>query len=81
LLGGIWTLCKRRTKFVRGLAVFEPMQIANTIGPAINALALCRIRRLVDECIGMQGFVCFHSCGGGAGADSPIWGYFVDCRS
>jgi hypothetical protein len=39
-----------------------------TIGTAIIALALGRIHRLVDQCIGMEGFVCFRSFGGGAGA-------------
>jgi hypothetical protein len=61
-------LRQRRTRFVRGFAVFHPTQIVSTTGTAIIALALGRIRRQMDQCIGMQGFVCFHSFGGEAGA-------------
>jgi hypothetical protein len=46
--------------------VFHPRQDVNTTGTANIALALGRIRAAVDECIGMQGFVCFHSYEGGA---------------
>jgi hypothetical protein len=56
----------------------------NTIGTAIIALALSCIRGFVDQCIEMQGFVCFHSFGGGAGAEFPkrsLLDSFLDCGS
>jgi len=39
-----------------------------TIGKEIVDLVLDRIRKLADQCTGLQGFVCFHSFGGGTGA-------------
>jgi len=39
-----------------------------TIGKEIVDLVLDRIRKLADNCTGMQGFMVFHSFGGGTGA-------------
>merc|ERR1712126_460481 len=39
-----------------------------TIGKEIVGLVLDRIRKLVDSCTGLQGFLVFHSFGGGTGS-------------
>ncbi len=39
-----------------------------TIGKEIVDLALDRIRKLADNCTGLQGFLVFHSTGGGTGS-------------
>ncbi|KAK2093523.1 hypothetical protein P7K49_027261 [Saguinus oedipus] len=39
-----------------------------TIGKEIIDLVLDRIRKLADQCPGLQGFLVFHSCGGGTGS-------------
>jgi len=39
-----------------------------TIGKEMVDLALDRIRRLADSCTGLQGFLIFHSVGGGTGS-------------
>ena len=39
-----------------------------TIGKEIVDLALDRIRKLADNCTGLQGFLVFHSVGGGTGS-------------
>ena len=39
-----------------------------TIGKEIIDLVLDRTRRLVDNCTGLQGFLIFHSFGGGTGS-------------
>jgi tubulin alpha len=39
-----------------------------TIGKEIVDLVLDRIRKLADNCTGLQGFMVFHSFGGGTGA-------------
>lgn len=39
-----------------------------TIGKEIVDLALDRIRKLADNCTGLQGFMVFHSVGGGTGS-------------
>ncbi|EPB77171.1 Tubulin/FtsZ family, GTPase domain protein [Ancylostoma ceylanicum] len=39
-----------------------------TIGKEIIDLTLDRIRRLADNCTGLQGFLVFHSFGGGTGS-------------
>ena len=39
-----------------------------TIGKEIVDLVLDRIRKLVDSCTGLQGFLVFHSFGGGTGS-------------
>ncbi|GCC18288.1 hypothetical protein chiPu_0020760 [Chiloscyllium punctatum] len=39
-----------------------------TIGREIVDLALDRIRKLADDCTGLQGFLLFHSFGGGTGS-------------
>jgi tubulin alpha len=39
-----------------------------TVGRKIIDLTLDRIRKLADQCTGMQGFLIFHSFGGGMGA-------------
>merc|ERR1711966_404307 len=39
-----------------------------TIGKEIVDLALDRIRKLADNCTGLQGFMVFHSIGGGTGS-------------
>ena len=39
-----------------------------TIGKEIVALVLDRIRKLADQCTGLQGFLIFHSFGGGSGS-------------
>jgi tubulin alpha len=62
--------------------LFHPEQIINgkedaannyarghyTVGKEIIDLTLDRIRKLADQCTGMQGFLIFHSFGGGTGA-------------
>ena len=40
----------------------------NTVGKEYVDLALDRIRKLADNCTGLQGFLVFHSIGGGTGA-------------
>uniref|UniRef100_A0A3B4WLN7 Tubulin, alpha 1c n=1 Tax=Seriola lalandi dorsalis TaxID=1841481 RepID=A0A3B4WLN7_SERLL len=40
-----------------------------TIGKEIIDLVLDRIRKLADQCTGLQGFLVFHSFGGGTGSD------------
>jgi len=69
-----------RTSKYRGL--FHPEQLINgkedaannyarghyTIGKDLVDLALDRIRRLTDACTGLQGFLVFHSVGGGTGS-------------
>lgn len=39
-----------------------------TIGKEQIDLSMDKIRRLVDQCSGLQGFVVFHSFGGGTGS-------------
>ena len=39
-----------------------------TIGKEIVDLCLDRIRKLADQCTGLQGFLVFHSFGGGTGS-------------
>ena len=39
-----------------------------TIGKEIVDLVLDRIRKLADNCTGLQGFLCFHATGGGTGS-------------
>ena len=39
-----------------------------TIGKEIVDLVLDRIRKLADNCTGLQGFLCFNSVGGGTGS-------------
>jgi len=39
-----------------------------TIGKEIVDLALDRIRKLADNCTGLQGFLVFHAIGGGTGS-------------
>ncbi len=39
-----------------------------TIGKEIVDLVLDRIRKLADQCTGLQGFLLFHSFGGGTGS-------------
>jgi tubulin alpha len=39
-----------------------------TVGTAIIDLALDRIRKLVDHCTGLQGFLIFNALGGGTGS-------------
>ena len=39
-----------------------------TIGKEIVDLCLDRIRKLADNCTGLQGFLCFNSVGGGTGS-------------
>merc|ERR1712136_326694 len=43
----------------------------NTIGKEIVDLVLDRIRKLADQCTGLQGFLIFHSFGGGTGSGFP----------
>ena len=38
------------------------------IGKEIVDLVLDRIRKLADNCIGLQGFIIFHATGGGTGS-------------
>jgi hypothetical protein len=66
--------------------LFHPEQIINgkedaannyarghyTVGKEIIDLTLDRIRKLADQCTGMQGFLIFHSFGGGTGAVSVL---------
>ncbi|KAF3857057.1 hypothetical protein F7725_008916 [Dissostichus mawsoni] len=42
-----------------------------TIGKEIIDLVLDRTRKLADQCTGLQGFLIFHSFGGGTGSGSP----------
>ena len=39
-----------------------------TIGKEIVDLVLDRIRKLADNCTGLQGFLCYHATGGGTGS-------------
>ena len=39
-----------------------------TIGKEIVDLCLDRIRKLADNCTGLQGFLCFNAVGGGTGS-------------
>jgi len=39
-----------------------------TVGKEIVDLVLDRIRKLADNCTGLQGFLCFHAVGGGTGS-------------
>jgi len=39
-----------------------------TIGKEIVDLVLDRVRKLADNCTGLQGFLCFHATGGGTGS-------------
>ena len=39
-----------------------------TIGKEVVDVALDRIRKLSDQCSGLQGFVVYHSVGGGTGS-------------
>ncbi|XP_039494598.1 tubulin alpha chain-like, partial [Drosophila santomea] len=39
-----------------------------TFGKEIVDLVLDRIRKLADQCTGLQGFLIFHSFGGGTGS-------------
>ena len=43
-------------------------KLLRTIGKEIVDLCLDRIRKLADNCTGLQGFLCFHSTGGGTGS-------------
>lgn len=55
--------------------LFDPEQLISlpagkdgTIGTDIVDLALDRIRKLSEDCTGLQGFMLFHSIGGSAGS-------------
>ncbi|KAM4697421.1 tubulin alpha-1A chain-like [Rhinophrynus dorsalis] len=50
-----------------------------TIGKEIIDLVLDRIRKLADQCIGLQGFLIFHSFGGGTG--SGFTSLLMECLS
>jgi tubulin alpha len=39
-----------------------------TLGREVIDLLLDRIRKTADQCTGLQGFICFHSFGGGTGS-------------
>ena len=39
-----------------------------TIGKEISDLVLGRVRKLADNCTGLQGFTAFNACGGGTGS-------------
>ena len=39
-----------------------------TVGKGMIDLCLDRIRKLADQCTGLQGFLVFHSFGGGTGS-------------
>ena len=39
-----------------------------TIGKEIVDLVLDRVRKLADNCTGLQGFMVFNACGGGTGS-------------
>ena len=39
-----------------------------TIGKEIVDLVLDRLRKLADNCTGLQGFMCFNAVGGGTGS-------------
>ena len=68
------TVCdEARTGTYRQL--YHPEQIisgkedaASTIGKEIVDLVLDRVRKLADNCTGLQGFLCFHATGGGTGS-------------
>ena len=68
------TVCDEvRTGTYRQL--YHPEQIisgkedaASTIGKEIVDLVLDRVRKLADNCTGLQGFLCFHATGGGTGS-------------
>lgn len=76
----VWTTDEVRTGTYRQL--FHPEQLitgkedaANnyarghyTIGKEIVDLVLDRVRKLADQCTGLQGFLVFHSFGGGTGS-------------
>merc|ERR1712223_1848141 len=49
--------------------LFHPEQLV--IGKEIVDLVLDRIRKLADRCTGLQGFLIFHSFGGGTGSGFP----------
>jgi tubulin alpha len=48
--------------------VFKFKSCLNLIGKEIVDLVLDRIRKLADQCTGLQGFLIFHSFGGGTGS-------------
>ena len=50
-----------------------------TIGKEIIDLVLYRIRKLADQCTGLQGFLIFHSFGGGTG--SGFASLLMECLS
>ena len=58
LLNGPFT-CKAANNFARG---------HYTIGKEIVDLVLDRIRKLADNCTGLQGFMLFNAAGGGTGS-------------
>ena len=76
----MWCLDEVRTGIYRQL--FHPEQLVTgkedaannyarghyTIGKEIVDLVLDRIRKLADQCTGLQGFLIFHSFGGGTGS-------------
>ena len=39
-----------------------------TVGKEIIDLVLDRVRKIADNCTGLQGFFCFHATGGGTGS-------------
>jgi hypothetical protein len=58
--------------WVNGKLQFGFLSVINrghyTIGKEIVDLVLDRIRKLADQCTGLQGFLIFHSFGGGTGS-------------
>ena len=55
-----------------------------TIGKEIVDLCLDRIRKLADNCTGLQGFLFFNSVGGGTGSGMllsflPLWMFVLFC--
>jgi hypothetical protein len=66
-------LCIRILEYVRNInLVWLFLRICNTaitfLGKEIVDLVLDRIRKLADQCTGLQGFLIFHSFGGGTGS-------------
>ena len=48
-----------------------------TIGKEIVDLCLDRLRKLADNCTGLQGFLFFNSVGGGTGSGMYFYVYFL----
>ncbi len=65
----LWRACDKHSSFsYQALRIFFPLDSVCAVGKEIVHLCLDRVRKLADNCTGLQGFLVFHAVGGGTGS-------------